>query len=55
MQAEIAAAKGRGVQFFALSPADRKTLAEMTVPVYGKWEEKIGKEFVTKVRKAVGD
>jgi len=55
LQAEIAAAKGRGVQFHSLSPADRKTLAEMTVPVYGKWEEKIGKEFVNRVRKAVGE
>jgi TRAP-type C4-dicarboxylate transport system substrate-binding protein len=55
LEAEIAAAKGRGVQFFTLADADRKKLAELTGPVYGKWEEKIGKEFVGRVRKAVGE
>lgn len=55
LENEIAAAKTKGVQFHTLSPADRKTLADMTAPVYQKWEEKIGKEFVGKVRKAVGE
>lgn len=53
LEAEIAAAKGRGVQFHVLPAADRKVLAEMTAPVYDKWEEKIGKEFVGRVRNAL--
>lgn len=55
LEAEIAAAKGRGVQFHTLSDADRKTLVGMTAPVYATWEEKVGKEFVGKVRKALGE
>ena len=55
LDAEIACARGNGVQFHALPAADRKTLIEMTAPVYAKWEDKIGKEFLAKVRAAVGD
>jgi TRAP-type C4-dicarboxylate transport system substrate-binding protein len=55
LEAEIACARGNGVQFHTLSDADRKALAEMTVPVYAKWEEKIGKEFLAKVRAALGN
>jgi TRAP-type C4-dicarboxylate transport system substrate-binding protein len=55
LEAEIATAKTKGVQFHAISAADRKTLADMTAPVYATWEEKVGKEFVGKVRKAVGE
>jgi TRAP-type C4-dicarboxylate transport system substrate-binding protein len=55
LEAEIAAAKGKGVQFHTLSAADRKTLEGMTAPVYATWEERVGKEFVTKVRKALGE
>ncbi len=55
LEAEIATAKTRGVQFFTLAEADRKRLAEQTAPVYEKWEEKIGREFVGKVRKALGE
>jgi TRAP-type C4-dicarboxylate transport system substrate-binding protein len=54
-EVEIACAKGNGVQFHTLSAADRKALAEMTVPVYAKWEEKIGKEFFARVRAALGE
>lgn len=55
LEAEIATAKTKGVQFHALPDADRKTLAGMTAPVYATWEEKIGKEFVGRVRKALGE
>ncbi|HSM89261.1 MAG TPA: hypothetical protein VLT56_04495, partial [Desulfobacterales bacterium] len=55
LEAEIATAKGKGVQFHTLSDADRKALAEMTIPVYAKWEEKIGKEFLAKVRAVLGN
>jgi len=55
LEVEIACAKGNGVQFHTLSAAERKTLAELTVPVYAKWEEKIGKEFLAKVRAALGN
>lgn len=53
--AEIAAAAAKGVQFHSLSATDRKELVKLTVPVYEKWEEKIGKEFLAKVRKALGE
>ncbi len=55
LEAEIACAKGAGVQFHSLSAAERKILAEMTMPVYAKWEEKIGKEFFAKVRATLGE
>lgn len=55
LEGEIVAAKARGVQFHSLAAADRKTLVDLTAPVYQKWEEKIGREFVGKVRKAVGE
>jgi TRAP-type C4-dicarboxylate transport system substrate-binding protein len=55
LEAEIAAAQAKGVQFHALSAADRKTLMEMSAPVYGKWEERIGKDFVDRVRKTLGE
>ena len=35
--------------------AARKKLKELTAPVYATWEEKVGKEFVAKVRKALGE
>jgi TRAP-type C4-dicarboxylate transport system substrate-binding protein len=55
LEAEIATAKTKGVQFHSISAADRKTLADMTAPVYATWEEKVGKEFVGKVRKALAE
>jgi TRAP-type C4-dicarboxylate transport system substrate-binding protein len=55
LEVEIACAKGNGVQFHTLSAADRKTLVDMTAPVYAIWEEKVGKEFVGRVRKALGE
>lgn len=55
LEAEIASAKAKGVQFHTLAEADRKTLATMTAPVYATWEEKVGKEFVAKVRKTLGE
>jgi TRAP-type C4-dicarboxylate transport system substrate-binding protein len=55
LEAEIATAKTKGVQFHSLPEADIKALAGMTAPVYAAWEEKIGKEFVARVRKALGE
>ena len=55
LEAEITTAKAKGVQFHTLPDADRKKLKELTAPVYATWEEKVGKEFVAKVRKALGE
>lgn len=55
LEAEIAAAKAKGVKFHTLPDSDRKTLAGMTPVVYAKWEEKIGKEFLAKVRATLGE
>ncbi len=55
LENEIATAQAKGVQFHALSTADRKTLIEQSAPVYATWEERIGKDFVARVRKAVGE
>jgi len=55
LEAEIACARGNGVQFHTLSAADRKAMVEMTAPVYAKWEEKIGKDFLARVRAALGN
>lgn len=55
LEAEIVAAKAKGVQFHTLADAERKTLATLTAPVYAIWEEKVGKEFVAKVRKSLGE
>jgi TRAP-type C4-dicarboxylate transport system substrate-binding protein len=52
---EIAAAQGRGIEFFELSSADRLKLVEMSASVYEFWAEKIGKEYADRVRTALAD
>jgi TRAP-type transport system periplasmic protein len=48
---QIAAAKANGVEFIQLSEADRKTLQELTAPVYEEWGKQIGPEFLERMRK----
>ena len=55
LEVEMACSRGAGVQFHSLPEADRKALKELTAPVYAAWEERVGKGFVDRVRKAVGE
>jgi TRAP-type C4-dicarboxylate transport system substrate-binding protein len=48
--AQIAAAKANGVQFFPLSPEDKQALIQKTGPVYEKWGERIGKDYLNEMR-----
>ncbi|MDT8441152.1 MAG: TRAP transporter substrate-binding protein [Desulfuromonadales bacterium] len=51
---QIAAAeKENGVTFYELSGEDRGRLVEMASPVYDKWEEKIGRAYLSRVRAAL--
>ena len=50
---QIAKAKEKGVTFYRLSDTDMKTLAAQSEPVYKIWGEKIGVDYLAKVRKAL--
>jgi TRAP-type transport system periplasmic protein len=52
-EAQIADAKTKGVEFISLSDSDRNKLIELTQPVYDSWGDKIGKEYLNKVRKTL--
>ncbi len=52
---QIAAAKAAGVEFFTLSAADRNQLKTLSAPVYKSWGEKIGADYLQKVRSRLGD
>ncbi|WP_027390623.1 TRAP transporter substrate-binding protein [Chrysiogenes arsenatis] len=47
---QIEDAKAKGVEFISLSDADRQTLIDLAAPVYQAWGEKIGAEYLQKVR-----
>ena len=49
--AQIAAAKAKGVQFFELSAADKAKLTEEAAPVYAEWSKLVGKDYLDKLRK----
>ncbi len=53
-EAEIARAKDEGVTFFDLPVEERRKLEERAAPVYEKWGEKIGKDYLEKVRAQLG-
>lgn len=55
LEVEMTRSRSAGVQFHTLPEADRKALKEQTGPVYAAWEERVGKEFVGRVRRAVGE
>ena len=51
---ELIAAQGLGVQVFQLAPADRQQLIKLSQPVYDSWAEKIGQDYLTRVRNTLG-
>ncbi len=51
---QIAAATAKGVKFTLFPPAERQKLIELSAPVYAKWGEKVGPEFLSEVRSALG-
>ncbi len=53
-EAQIADAKTKGVEFFPLADSDRQKLIELAQPVYETWGQKIGKEYLEKVRATLG-
>ncbi len=53
--AQIADAKTKGVQFYQLSQADKKTLMDQSKPVYDVWGKRIGVDYLNKVRTALGN
>ncbi|PLX96985.1 MAG: C4-dicarboxylate ABC transporter substrate-binding protein, partial [Desulfuromonas sp.] len=47
---QIAAASAKGIRFYELPAADRAELERLAEPVYQKWGEKIGRDFLSQVR-----
>jgi TRAP-type C4-dicarboxylate transport system substrate-binding protein len=52
---QIAAAKAKGVEFFVLSEDDKAALVKLTAPVYETWGQKIGADYLARVRSTLGD
>ena len=52
---QIAAAKANGVAFYDLPAAEKAKLVELAEPVVQKWGEKIGMDYLNKVRKTLKD
>jgi TRAP-type C4-dicarboxylate transport system substrate-binding protein len=50
-QEQIVAAKADGVTFLQLNPADKEKMIADSETVYDKWGQKIGREYLDKVRK----
>ncbi|MBN2644510.1 MAG: TRAP transporter substrate-binding protein [Desulfuromonadaceae bacterium] len=50
-QQQIEAAKAAGVTFHPLSAEQKQKLVDLAAPVYKRWEEKIGAEYLAAVRK----
>jgi TRAP-type C4-dicarboxylate transport system substrate-binding protein len=53
--AEVEKAKADGVTFHKLPESDIKKLVEQAAPVYQAWGEKIGVDYLNKVRSALGN
>ena len=53
-ESQIAAAKAKGIEFFALSEDDRRQLIELNASVYQKWGKKVGADYLKKVRTVLG-
>jgi len=51
---QVAAAKASGVEFIPLAPADKEKLIKMAEPVYKEWGQKIGPDYLDKVRTTLG-
>ncbi len=54
-QEQIAAAEARGVEFIFLSREDRQRLLELSEPVYEAWGQRIGPDYLQKVRERLGN
>ncbi len=54
-QEQIAKAKASGVEFIPLLAEDKATLIEQAQPVYEKWGQKIGSDYLNKVRTTLAD
>jgi len=52
---QIAAAKAAGVSFHELSAEEKARLVELAEPVVQKWGEKIGRDYLEKVRNRLSD
>ena len=52
---ELVAAQGRGVQVFELASVDRQKLIELSQPVYDSWAERVGPEYLKRVRSTLAD
>lgn len=50
---QIADAKKEGVEFFAISEADKAQLIEAAQPVFDSWGAKIGKDYLATVREVL--
>ncbi|OQY22637.1 MAG: C4-dicarboxylate ABC transporter substrate-binding protein [Desulfobacteraceae bacterium 4572_35.2] len=53
-QQQIAAAKAAGVTFYQLTDEQKQKLVEMATPVYKRWGEKIGTDYLATVRQQLG-
>ncbi len=52
---QIAAAQAGGIEFFSLPAEDIASLQQLAAPVYEKWGEKIGTDYLTLVRSRLGN
>ena len=51
---QIAAAKAAGVTFYQLTAEQKQKLVDMAAPVYKRWEEKIGADYLATVQQQLG-
>ncbi len=54
-QQQIAAAKATGVTFYQLSAEQKQKLVDLAAPVYKRWQEKIGADYLKKVQQTLGE
>lgn len=54
-QGQIAIAKANGVEFYELPAAEKAKLVSLAEPVVQKWGEKIGMDYLNKVRETLKD
>ena len=51
---QIAAAKAKGVSFYKLPLEEKAQLIKLAKPMYDKWGEKIGADYLQQVRATLG-
>ncbi len=52
-ETQVAKAWEAGVTFLKLSDAEKQQLIDMTAPIYEKWGEKIGMDYLKKVQETL--